>query len=310
MTGDGRRRSSSRTPGAPVTGQARGGTIGVVVLTQGRRPRRLRHALESVLSQQGVTLDVVCVGNGWEPTGLPEGVRGLALPANLGIPAGRNAGESAVQGDLVFFLDDDAALPDPGTLAEVRRRFDAHPRLGLLQPRVADPDGHPAPRRWVPRMRKSHPERPGPVFSVWEGAVAVRRSTFEAAGRWPQDFFYAHEGIELAWRIWDRAAVVWYAGDLVVHHPVKDQARHSFHYRLNARNRVWLARRNLPRALRPVYVASWTLVQVLRTYRRPDVLRAWFGGWLEGWRTPPPAREPFGWRTVWRMTRWGRLPVV
>lgn len=284
--------------------------IGVVVLTQGRRPDDLARGLGSLLAQRDVVLDVVCVGNGWAPVGLPAGVRAVALPENLGIPAGRNAGVPEVAGDLLFFLDDDAALPDPGFLATVAERFRAHPHLGLLQPRVATPDGAPAPRRWVPRMRKGDPARPGPVFSVWEGAVAVRRAAFLAAGGWPAPFFYAHEGIELAWRVWDTGWTVWYAGDLAVHHPAVNPARHDVYYRLNARNRVWLARRNLPAPLVPLYVGTWTAVQVVRSRGDAASRRAWFAGWREGWRADPGARRPMRWTTVGRMVRYGRPPVV
>jgi GT2 family glycosyltransferase len=177
--------------------------VGVVVLTQGKRPADLERAVRSVQSQHGVRTDVVVVGNGWEPTGLPEGIRGLALPANVGIPAGRNAGVPAVGGDLLLFLDDDATLPDPDFLAEAVRRFTADQRLGLLQPRVDGPGGVHGPQRWVPRMRKGDRHESSHAFSVWEGAVVVRRSVFERAGGWPSPFFYAHEGIELAWRVWD-----------------------------------------------------------------------------------------------------------
>src|SRR4051794_8377230 len=117
----------------------RGVDVGVVVLTQGRRPADLDRAVRSVLAQREVRTDVVVVGNGWRPTGLAEGVQALSLPENLGIPAGRNAGVPRVAGDLLLFLDDDATLPDPGFLAEALRRFDADPRLGLLQPRVDGP---------------------------------------------------------------------------------------------------------------------------------------------------------------------------
>jgi hypothetical protein len=40
------------------------------------------------------------------------------------------------------------------------------------------------------------------------------------------------------------------------------------------------------------------------------VLRAWFGGWREGWRTDPGERRPLRWKTVWRMTLAGRPPIV
>src|SRR4051795_2753015 len=105
--------------------------FGCVVLTMGRRPDDLRVSLDSLLRQEGVELDVVVVGNAWEPTGLPEGVRGVGLAENVGIPAGRNAGVPHVEGELLFFLDEDAALVAPDTLARLASMFAADPSLGL-----------------------------------------------------------------------------------------------------------------------------------------------------------------------------------
>jgi GT2 family glycosyltransferase len=284
-------------------------TIGVVVLTMGTRPQELSRALESLLSQQDVDLDVVVVGNGWQPEGLPAGVRGLGLTENRGIPAGRNAGAGVVAGDLLFFLDDDAWLPDPGFLAAVQRRFAQDPRLGLIQPRVVDPTGAATPGRWVPRLRVGDPGRPGPATTLWEGATAIRRAVFDSAGGWPDEFFYAHEGIDLVWRVWDAGYVAWYAGDLVVYHPVIDPLRHADFYRMNARNRVWLARRNLPLVLEPVYVGTWMGLTIARVRER-EALRAWFAGLREGMRVTPAGRRPMRWSTVWTLTRAGRPPVV
>jgi GT2 family glycosyltransferase len=284
--------------------------IGVVVLTQGRRPAELERAVRSVLAQEGVRTDVVVVGNGWTPAELPDGVRALALRENVGIPAGRNAGVPHVDGDLLLFLDDDAALPSPDFLAEAARRFAADPRLGLLQPRVDATDGRTPPRRWTPRMRVGDRRRSSPVFSVWEGAVVTRRAVFDRAGGWPAPFFYAHEGIELAWRVWDAGATVHYAGDLAATHPVTATTRHADFFRLNARNRVWLARRNLPWVLGVPYVLTWTALQVVRSVRTPATLLPWSRGWAEGWRTPAGPRRPLRWNTIMRMTRQGRPPVV
>jgi len=284
-------------------------SYGCVVLTQGKRPADLRAALDSLLGQTGVRLDVLVVGNGWAPAGLPDGVRALALPDNLGIPAGRSAGVPHVSGALLLFLDDDARLGDPGLLAEVARRFAAQPRLGLLQPRVVDPTGLPAPRRWTPRLRVGDPARSSDVCAVWEGAVVLRREVYERAGGWADEFFYGHEGIDLAWGVWDAGAVVRYAGDLVVHHPAVAQTRHPYFHRLSARNRVWLARRRLPLPVGVVYVLVWLALIGARTRRLRD-LRETLGGTLDGLRRPPALRRPMAWRTVARMTRAGRPPVV
>lgn len=317
---------SAPEPDAPSAEADALPVVGVVVLTQGTRPEDLARGVASVLAQQEVMLDVVVVGNGWDPSSarpqLPASVRTLALPNNLGIPAGRNAGvhflsanarysfPDETAGRYIFFLDDDASIPSPSFLRDGIALLRADPTLGLIQPRVVDPSGRTNPRRWVPRIRKGSALESSPVFSCWEGAVLMPRAAFDGSGGWADPFFYAHEGIELAWRVWDLGLRAWYAGDLVANHPAIEPTRHDYYYRLNARNRVWLARRNLPALLRPLYVGSWTGIQLLRWARRPAALKAWFGGWREGWRTDPGERRIMSWRTVWRMARAGRPPLV
>jgi GT2 family glycosyltransferase len=281
--------------------------VGVVLLTMGRRPEELLRAVHSVLDQIDVECSVIVVGNGWEPVGLPSSVRTLALPTNLGIPAGRNAGAKLLDESLLFFLDDDAWLPSTTTLRALIDRLNGD--RALIQPRVVDPSGRPAPGRWVPRLRAGDPAQPGPATSLWEGATLIRRDAFDAAGGWPDEFFYAHEGIDLVWRVWDYGTSAWYAGDVIVHHPVIDPARHDVYWRMNARNRVWLARRNLPLVLEPCYVSTWVAITLLRV-RQPHALRAWFAGLWEGLRVRPAGRRAMRWSTVWRMTRAGRPPVI
>lgn len=305
MSGDGQGGAGK----VPRTGGQGVPHFGVVVLTMGQRPDDLRRGLESVLAQEGVTTDIVVVGNGWVPVDLPEGVRGHALAENVGIPAGRNAGVPEVSGELLFFLDDDAALASPDTLARFAALFAARPEVGLIQPRVEDPTGQPAPGRLVPRLRTGDPGEPGPATSLWEGAVAIRRDLFDRVGGWPGPFFYAHEGIELCWRVWDAGYVPWYAGNITVHHPVIDPRRHQEFWHMNARNRVLLARRNLPAVLRPVYTGTWAAITAARVRDR-EARSAWWEGFREGWRMEPGDRRPMRWSTVWAMTRAGRPPIV
>ena len=284
-------------------------TVGAVVLSQGTRPVEFPRALESLLAQQGVDLDVVVVGNGWEPVGLPPGVRAIHLPENVGIPEGRNVGAAEVRGDVLFFYDDDAYLPTTDVLARLVQVLERHPRVGAVQPRPVDPGGAPSPARWVPRPGGRDPLRPGVVGWIWEGTFVVRREAFRRAGGWPGHFFYGHEGIELVWRIWDEGFTTWYAPDVVMNHPATSPTRHAVYYRLNARNRVWVARRNLPAPLVVAYLATWTAITVLRL-RSPRLLREWFAGFREGMGPGAGPRRPMSWRTAWRLTRAGRPPVI
>jgi GT2 family glycosyltransferase len=284
--------------------------IGVVVLTQGRRPAELAAALDSIAAQRDVDRDVVVVGNGWEPSGLPDGVRTVALAEDRGIPAGRNAGVGAVAGELLFFLDDDARLGSPDALARVAARFATDPGLGLLQLRVRSSDGGQAPRDWVPRLRVGDPARSSEVTAVWEGAVAIRRTVFEQAGGWPEEFRFAHEGIDLAWRVMDTGRRVVYAGDIEVLHPSYRTAPHGYSAYYGARNRVWLARRNLPLPLGALYVAGFILRTLPLLLRSPARVRPALRGYRDGLRQPCGVRRRLRAGTLWRMTRAGRPPIM
>jgi GT2 family glycosyltransferase len=210
---------------------------------------------------------------------------------------------------LLFFLDDDACLPEADVLQRMASRFAADPELGLIQPRVVDPVGRPAPRRWTPRVRVGDPVRSSPAMSVWEGAVAIRREAFDRTGGWPEPFWYAHEGIELAWRVWDGGYHVRYDGAIEVHHPAIQPNRHAQFYRFQARNRVWLARRNLPLPIGVIYVLVWLVIGGLRLRSKVGVVETLRGYWL-GVTRPCGQRRPMSWRTVWRMTRAGHPPVI
>ncbi|RST24141.1 glycosyltransferase family 2 protein [Streptomyces sp. WAC04770] len=288
--------------------------LGAVIITMGNRPDELRALLDSVAAQDGDRIEVVVVGNGAPVPDLPAGVRTVELPENRGIPGGRNAGieafgPSGAEVDALLFLDDDGLLPNRDTAELCRRAFEADPRLGILTFRITDPDTGTTQRRHVPRLRAADPLRSSRVTTFLGGANAVRTKVLAEVGPLPEDFFYAHEETDLAWRALDAGWMIDYRADLVLHHPTTAPSRHTVYHRMVARNRVWLARRNLPAPLIPLYLGVWLLLTLVRR-PSPPALKAWFGGFREGWSTPCGPRRPMKWRTVWRLTRLGRPPVI
>jgi GT2 family glycosyltransferase len=295
------------TAGAPLK-------VGAVIITMGNRPAELQDLLDSVAKQQGPAIEVAVVGNGSPLPPLPGGLRTAEVPENLGIPGGRNVGielfgPGGRDVDVLLFLDDDGLLPSDDTGELVRRAFEADPRLGIISFRIADPETGVTQRRHVPRLRAADPMRDSRVTTFLGGACAVRTSVIQQVGALPAEFFYAHEETDLAWRALDAGWMIDYRSDLVLHHPATSPARHAVYHRLVARNRVWLARRNLPWPLVPVYLGVWFALTLVRRPSGP-ALRAWLGGFREGWATPCGERRPMRWRTVWRLTRLGRPPII
>jgi GT2 family glycosyltransferase len=283
--------------------------LSCVILTMGDRPRELDRAVASALAQENVDLDVVIVGNGAGEISVPAGVKVLSFPENVGVAAGRNAGVRAAAGDVVLFLDDDGWYPDRTVGGYVASRFANDPELAVMSFRVVDPDGGPGARWHVPRLRASDPERSSEVTTFAGGACAIRREAYLAAGGQPDAFFYAHEETDQAWRLLGMGYRLEYDAQARMCHHALPNARHPAFYRLDGRNRVLLARRNLPWPLAAVYLLDWFLLTVVRE-RSPVCLGAWLRGFGEGWRMDAGARRPLSPRTAWHMTRAGRPPII
>ncbi|GAB3875498.1 glycosyltransferase family 2 protein [Terrabacter terrigena] len=283
--------------------------VAAVVLSMGNRPAELEKALDTLLAQEGVVLDVVLVGNGWRPEGVPEGVRTVHVAENVGIPEGRNIGAREARGDILFFYDDDAFLPTTDVLARLAAEYALDDRIAVVQPRGADPTGLPTPRRWVPHLKTAGGGAGGDVVVFWEGVCTIRRSAFEEVGGWPGHFWYGHEGIDLAYRLLNAGWRLRYRPDVVVNHPATQPTRHAVYYRMNARNRVWVAKRNLPHPVAELYVAVWSAITVARVRDR-EKLGVWFRGLREGLREDAGDRRPMTWSTVARLSRAGRPPIV
>ena len=95
---------------------------------------------------------------------------------------------------------------------------------------------------------------------------------------------------------------------MVLHHPTTAPSRHAVYHRMVARNRVWLARRNLPAPLVPVYLGVWTALTLARVHAARRCGPGSGASPRAG--APTPARGGRCVATVWRMTRLGRPPVI
>ena len=100
-----------------------------------------------------------------------------------------------------------------------------------------------------------------------------------------------------------------YDGTIEVFHPAITPTRHPEFYRFQARNRVWLARRNLPLPVGLSTCSPGCSSAALRL-RSQDGLRETVRGYQLGLTEECGQRRPMSWRTVWRMTRAGHPPII
>lgn len=280
-----------------------------VVLTTGGRPAELESALASIRRvQPGAT--IVVVANGLRECDLelsdPD-IQVVVSVVNLGVPGGRDVGVSAVDADVVFFLDDDAVVRSRDIASSSIAAFEADERLGAISFRLIDEGGATA-RRHVPRVGGRTAATSGLVATFLGGACAIRRQAYDDVGGYWTALHYGHEELELSWRLVDSGWSIRYASDLVVFHPRTLIARHPSGWYLTGRNRVLIARRDLPWLVAVVHVAIWAVVGVVRSGGR-SCRKAYMRGLRDG-RRQSIDRRPISWRTVWTLTRLGRPPIV
>lgn len=274
-----------------------------VVLTRGDRPGELRAAVESL---GGDPVTIVSNGGGSGVISVRPGIEQVVSETNVGVPAGRDLGANATTSDLIGFLDDDAVL-GAGASAKIRAAFAADERLGVVALRLVDETGRTA-RRHTPRLGRRHADVAGDVALFLGGACVMRASAYDDAGGYFTDLFYGHEELELSWRLVDRSWRIHYLADVEVVHPRSEIGRHSDGWRLTGRNRVLIARRTLPWPVALIHVAVWFVAGAIRA-PTGESRRAYLDGWRSGWVTPVE-RRPIHWRTVWRLARLGRPPIV
>lgn len=282
-----------------------------VVLTRGDRPDELAASVASLRSSRS-TSAIIVVANGAPSDVVIElddalDAKVLRSAVNLGVPGGRDLGLRQTDSPLVGFLDDDARLVDGDPLCETVERFDHDQTLGAVSLRLVDEAGATA-RRHIPRRGSRDVAVSGPVSTFLGGASIIRRSAYDAAGGYWDVLVYGHEELELAWRLIDVGYSIRYDAEVQVFHPRTEISRHADGWWRTGRNRVLIARRNLPFAVRLVHVFAWLLIGIRRAPNRACRQR-YVAGWFGAWRIPVE-RRVLEWSTLRELHRVGRFPIV
>lgn len=290
------------------------------VIVSHRPDAALDRVLDAALAQAG---RVVLVDNGSGPAvqdrlaaraAADERLTLIANPGNAGLAAAQNQGlEAALAGgaDWVLLLDDDSVPADAmvATMLATWRTLSDRCRVGLLTPRLTDPEGTLRPRLLTARGRFDLARTPltagsvvrDGVFAIASGSL-VRAGVLRVAGRMDARFFIDYVDVEFSLRLRRAGFEIVGVGDAVLNHRLgevrtarlfgreKTLSTHdAWRRRMIHRNRVRVWRRHgtvslgwlafdMAAALYDVWKAlAWEDDRVAK-------LLAILRGQLEGWR--------------------------
>ena len=174
----------------------------------------------------------------------------IVCAKNRGFAAGNNEGLRRARGAYVLIMNADIVVRDGGIHALVQF-LDTHPHVGIVGPRLLNPDGtlqyscYRFPHLFIPLYRRTplgyfsfarrHVARycmeemnhavAHPVDWLLGACLLIRRNALSAVGCMDERYFLYFEDIDWCRRFWERGWEVWYAPQAALTH---------FHQRLSA----------------------------------------------------------------------------
>ncbi|HET8937399.1 MAG TPA: glycosyltransferase [Polyangiales bacterium] len=184
--------------------------VDIIILDWNRADQTIL-AVKSALAQRGVARRVWVVDQGSEPANQDQlaafcdahsDVNVHWLDRNVGVAAGRNLATQLGAAAYVVSLDNDAVFADEWCVARAIERMEREPQLGALAFRILDAETHSDEAFWDYPSQLRECELPRfAVTRFLGGGHVVRRSAFEAAGRYDERLFFGGEERDIAWRM-------------------------------------------------------------------------------------------------------------
>jgi GT2 family glycosyltransferase len=194
-----------------------------VVICSYNGSRTIQQSLDALQKLEYPKFEVIVVDDGSQDhtskIARDFGVQ-LIRQENSGLSAARNAGWRAAKGEIVAYLDDDAA-PDPHWLLYLASAFMASTDAGIGGPNISFQDD-----KFIAHCVDHSPGNPTHVLVTDRVAehlpgcnMAFRRSALEAIAGFDATFRIAGDDVDLCWRLQERGLTLgFHPGAMVWHH--------------------------------------------------------------------------------------------
>jgi GT2 family glycosyltransferase len=256
--------------------------ISVIIITFGRKEEVLK-CLNSVYAQDLENFEVVLIDNNTDPvisdflklqTSNLKNFHYIKAPSNLGVAPGRNLAMSKARGEIYVSIDDDAFFDTTDSLRLIENKMKADNKIGVLAFKILNYQSKEIETKEFPFKNKkfnSDIEREATYFCG--GANALRKSTLLVTGRYPDNFFFGMEELDLSFRIIDNNyKIIYFPSVLLWHDPAPGgRMKKDRFWQETLENKLKVVMRNLPWRYFAINLIMWSL-KILKHSKNIEVL--------------------------------------
>ena len=211
--------------------------------------------------------------------------RYINAPDNLGVARGRNYATQFAGGDILLFIDDDVNLKDRYSISKVIAAFSVPPFEGRQPGVVSFKVLHTANMQMqvnaLPhkQFKKYHTLHSFPTYYYAGCAHAKLRAAWDAAGPYPDNFFYGMEEYDFSYRVLDKGYFIRYDDSVTILHKESPLGRKTKAEKLRMMwvNKSRVAWRYLPFYYFITTVILWSVEYSFKSgFNIKHYLNAWF----------------------------------
>jgi len=248
-------------------------------------------------------------------------VRFVQCPTNRGFAGSNNLGAAVATGSALLFLNPDTILTE-AAIDHLHQTLQTQPDAGAVGSRLLNRDGSvqtscvqafptilnqalnseflrrrfPRSRLWGNAVLLEQGEGPRRVEVISGACLMIRRATFEAVGRFSEDYFMYSEDVDLSAKVMDAGFTNYFQPEATVVH-LGGQSSSSAGSQFASVMLREATRRFLSKRRGVAYSLAFRLVTAGCAIGRVGLLG---GAWLTGRRTPEAAASAQKWRAVLR----------
>ena len=283
------------------------------------RASAVERCLSSVAKQAYRPLEAVILEAGStdnSPTVIQQACQGMGragieakvlLCPQMGVAASRNLAARHASGDLLCFIDNDAAFTSPDGLCQAVNLLNGSRCLALVSFRVLNADTEDIdPLAWV--FRRPLATWSGKEFKTFTfagGACCIRANAFREAGGFWEHLRYGREEEELGLALIDKGWELVYSPAVAIRHYPEAKGRMSIAERrfMALRNGILVLWRRVPIPLALLAIAGRICTMALTVRREGNSVRHLIGAVPQAvaeWRRCHLRRFPVTFRAAWR----------